>query len=65
MDTDSIASAANSSQNERSTPTPDEQKQSCDMDICQESGHLEADTEVEAGVIHIETDAEVEVDTAG
>ncbi|GLT88631.1 hypothetical protein SLE2022_066480 [Rubroshorea leprosula] len=65
MDTDSIASAANNSQNERSTPTPDEQKQSSDMDICQEAGHLEADTVVEAGVIDIETDAEVEVDTAG
>ncbi|GLT60141.1 hypothetical protein SLA2020_368420 [Shorea laevis] len=65
MDIDSIAAAANGFQNERSTPTPDEQKQISNMDVGQEAGHLGADTEVEAGVIDGETDAEVEVDAAG
>lgn len=46
------------------TPTPDElQKQSSDTDVGQEAGQLEADAEVEAGIIDGETDADVDLDT--
>ncbi|KAE9590639.1 putative THO complex, subunit THOC1 protein [Lupinus albus] len=42
-------------------PTPDEhQKQSSDNDVGQEAGQLEADAEVEAGIIDGETDADVD-----
>ncbi|XP_061357098.1 THO complex subunit 1 [Gastrolobium bilobum] len=45
------------------TPTPDElQKQSSDTDGGQEAGQLEADAEVEAGIIDGETDADVDLD---
>jgi THO complex subunit 1 len=48
------------------TPTPDEhQKQSSDTDVTQEAGQLEADAEVEAGMIDGETDAEVDLDAVG
>ncbi|OIV92408.1 hypothetical protein TanjilG_23008 [Lupinus angustifolius] len=42
-------------------PTPDEhQKQSSDNDVGQEAGQLEADAEVEAGIIDGETDADID-----
>ncbi|GLT46006.1 hypothetical protein SLA2020_197980 [Shorea laevis] len=65
MDTDALAVSGNISQGEAGTPTPDEQKHSSDTDVGQEAGQLEADAEVEAGVIDGETDAEVEIDAAG
>ena len=63
MDTDATATG-NISQG--GTPTPDEhQKQSSDTDVGQEAGQLEADAEVEAGMIDGETDAEVDLDAVG
>ncbi|XP_059433717.1 THO complex subunit 1 [Corylus avellana] len=60
MDVDATATG-NISQG--GTPTPDEhQKQSSDTDVAQEAGQLEADAEVEAGMIDGETDAEVDLD---
>ncbi|XP_021299962.1 THO complex subunit 1 [Herrania umbratica] len=57
MDTDVTAGTGNNSQG--GTPTPDEhQKQSPDTDVGQEAGQLEADAEVEAGMIDGETDPE-------
>ncbi|OMO51327.1 THO complex, subunit THOC1 [Corchorus capsularis] len=57
MDTDAMAASGNNSQG--GTPTPDEhQKQSPDIDVGQEAGQLEADAEVEAGMIDGETDPE-------
>jgi len=48
------------------TPTPEElQKHSSDTDVGQEAGQLEADAEVEAGIIDGETDADVDLDTVG
>ncbi|MED6170736.1 suppressor of the transcriptional defect of hpr1 by overexpression [Stylosanthes scabra] len=45
------------------TPTPEElQKQSSDTDGGQEPGQLDADAEVEAGIIDGETDADVDLD---
>ncbi|XP_015962829.1 THO complex subunit 1 isoform X2 [Arachis duranensis] len=45
------------------TPTPEElQKQSSDTDGGQEAGQLDADAEVEAGIIDGETDADVDLD---
>lgn len=47
-------------------PTPDElQKQSSDTDVGQEAGQLEADAEIEAGIIDGETDADVDLDAVG
>ncbi|XP_015581368.1 THO complex subunit 1 isoform X2 [Ricinus communis] len=61
MDTDAMATAGSTSQG--GTPTPDErQRQSPDADDGQEAGHLEADGEVEAGMIDGETDAEVDLE---
>ncbi|XP_030966244.1 THO complex subunit 1-like isoform X1 [Quercus lobata] len=63
MDVDATATG-NISQG--GTPTPDEhQKQSSDTDNGQEAGQLEADAEVEAGMIDGETDAEVDLDAVG
>ncbi|XP_059652034.1 THO complex subunit 1 isoform X1 [Cornus florida] len=62
MDTEVIT--GNISQGE--TPTPDEsQKQSSDTDGGPEPGQIEADVEVEAGMIDGETDAEVDLDAVG
>lgn len=48
------------------TPTPDElQKQGSDTDVGQEAGQLEADADVEAGIIDGETDADVDLDAVG
>jgi len=48
------------------TTTPEElQKLSSDTDGGQEAGQLEADAEVEAGMIDGETDADVDLDTVG
>ncbi|KAI4332946.1 hypothetical protein L6164_017812 [Bauhinia variegata] len=48
------------------TLTPDElQKQSSDTDVGQEAGQLEADAEVEAGMIDGETDADVDLEAVG
>ncbi|XP_016188535.1 THO complex subunit 1 isoform X2 [Arachis ipaensis] len=45
------------------TPTPEElQKQGSDTDGGQEAGQLDADAEVEAGIIDGETDADVDLD---
>lgn len=63
MDADTTVATGNVSQG--GTPTPDENKQSSDTDIGQEAGQLEADAEVEPGMIDGETDAEVDLDTAG
>ncbi|KAJ9190536.1 hypothetical protein P3X46_001724 [Hevea brasiliensis] len=61
MDTDAMATAVSTSQG--GTPTPEEhQKQSPDTDVGQEAGQLEADGEVEAGMIDGETDAEVDLE---
>lgn len=65
MDTDNAAASVNVSQGEGSTPTLDEQKQSSDTDGGPEAGQLEADAEVEAGMIDGEEDAEAELDAAG
>lgn len=47
------------------TPTPEElQKQNSDPDG-QEAGQLEADAEVEAGIIDGETDADADLDAVG
>ncbi|KAF5733648.1 Nuclear matrix protein-related isoform 1 [Tripterygium wilfordii] len=65
MDTDATTAIGNISQG--GTPTPEEnQKQSPDTDVGQESAQLEADAEVDVG-LDGETDpeAEVELDTAG
>ncbi|KAB1200841.1 THO complex subunit 1 [Morella rubra] len=63
MDTDATATG-NISQG--GSPTPDEhQKQSSDTDIGQEAGQLEADAEVETGMIDGETDAEVDLEAVG
>ncbi|KAK4592310.1 hypothetical protein RGQ29_016731 [Quercus rubra] len=63
MDVD-VTATGNISQG--GTPTPDEhQKQSSDTDNGQEAGQLEADAEVEAGMIDGETDAEVDLDAVG
>ncbi|XP_022945746.1 THO complex subunit 1 [Cucurbita moschata] len=63
MDADTTVAAGSVSQG--GTPTPEENKQSSDTDIGQEAGQLEADAEVEPGMIDGETDAEVDLDTAG
>ena len=64
MDTDGTAATGNNSQGD--TPTPDEHlKQSPDPDVGQEAGQLEADAEVEAGMIDGETDPEAELDHVG
>lgn len=48
------------------TTTPEElQKNSSDTDGGPEAGQLEADAEVEAGIIDGETDADVDLDTVG
>ncbi|KAG6573787.1 THO complex subunit 1 [Cucurbita argyrosperma subsp. argyrosperma] len=62
MDADTTVAAGSVSQG--GTPTPEENKQSSDTDIGQEAGQLEADAEVEPGMIDGETDAEVDLDTA-
>lgn len=63
MDADTTVAAGSVSQG--GTPTPEENKQSSDTDIGQEAGQLEADAEVEPGMIDGEIDAEVDLDTAG
>ncbi|OAY53350.1 THO complex subunit 1 [Manihot esculenta] len=61
MDNDAMATTVSTSQG--GTPTPEElQKQSPDTDVGQEAGQLEADGEVEAGMIDGETDAEVDLE---
>lgn len=63
MDADTTVATGNISLG--GTPTPDENKQSSDTDIGPEAGQLEADAEVEPGMIDGEIDAEVDLDTAG
>ncbi|KAL0541398.1 hypothetical protein IC582_021440 [Cucumis melo] len=63
MDVDTAIATGNVSQGGISTP--EENKLSSDTDIGQEAGQLEADAEVEPGMIDGETDAEVDLDTAG
>ncbi|KAB2085733.1 THO complex subunit 1 [Gossypium arboreum] len=66
MDTDVSAATGNNSQGGTPTPEPDEhQKQSPDTDVGQEAGQLEADAEVETGMIDGETDPEAESDHVG
>ncbi|XVE68418.1 hypothetical protein DITRI_Ditri09bG0067000 [Diplodiscus trichospermus] len=64
MDTDVTAATGNNSQGGTSTPE-EHQKQSSDTDVGQEAGQLEADAEVEAGMIDGETDPEAESDHVG
>ncbi|XVF00176.1 hypothetical protein REPUB_Repub03eG0262700 [Reevesia pubescens] len=64
MDTDITPATGNNSQG--GTPTPDEhQKQSPDADVNQEAGQLEADAELETGMIDGETYSEAESDHVG
>ncbi|KAE8735747.1 THO complex subunit 1 [Hibiscus syriacus] len=57
IDTDVSAATGNNSQGGTPTPEPDEhQKQSPDIDVGQEAGQVEADAEVETGMIDGETD---------
>lgn len=63
MDVDTAVAMGNVSQG--GTSTPEENKLSSDTDIGQEAGQLEADAEVEPGMIDGETDAEVDLDTTG
>ncbi|MBA0600785.1 hypothetical protein Gorai_003984 [Gossypium raimondii] len=66
MDTDVSAATGNNSQGGTPTPEPDEhQKQSPDTDVGQEAGQLEADAEVETGMLDGETDPEAESDNVG
>ncbi|KAE8655644.1 THO complex subunit 1 [Hibiscus syriacus] len=66
IDTDVSATTGNNSQGGTPTPEPDEhQKQSPDIDVGQEAGQVEADAEVETGMIDGETDPEAESDHVG
>ncbi|KAK2989883.1 hypothetical protein RJ640_015215 [Escallonia rubra] len=64
MDTDAPMATGTISQG--GTPTPDEhQKQSSDTDAGPEAGQVEADGELEAGMIDGETDADVDLVAVG
>lgn len=61
MDADATIASGNLSQG--GTPTPDEKpKQNWNTDGGQELGQIEADTEVEPGMIDGDMDAEVDLD---
>lgn len=64
--TDTDATVAIGDMSRGGSPIPDEhQKQSSDTDVGQEAGQMEADDEVEAGMIDGGMDTEVDVDPVG
>lgn len=64
--TDTDATVATGDMSQGGSPIPDEhQKQSSDTDVGQEAGQMEADAEVEAGMIDGGMDTEVDLDPVG